>query len=800
MPQTLIPIDRFGGLYTNPHQEDIPDSAASFSLNVDPMALAGTLQGMLNTGAQYTANSVSIPNVYEADWIKYERSNQLLTVSTHSGHPSNPIIITTTAAHNLVSGDKVVIAGVDPAAANGTWRITVLTETTFSIPTATTGNHISGGTVTYTGGFKWDLVYIDKNGNDITAIEDFYNDTTTYRTLSDLVTSGITPKCVKTFNDQVQIGNGINSESNMVYRLLKNKKFFGSQTTVLAGLQSESGQCYNPDIGNGSILVSSVTLTANSSGYFQPNILYKWTVSLVYGNLQESNLNIGYSASNALASSRAYVNLIATGLNDITLLDSRVTGVNIYRAESSDNSASNLGLYRLVKTIDINSGNTLTGTANAAVTTTATTLRDTRLSMVTDFYRGYNVVCDGKVLHVDSNNVDTFTGISWFTSQPASGLAWELSNYGNWFDSGSDYKLAYFDDGRYIDGGATYEGNSGMPEPTTRQSVRYTINEVGGGYHWATNGQVEGEDDVDWQRYIFRSKKFRPNMFDWAREFLVLPRIPTALAWYNNYLYAFSENEIYKIHPELLIIEDTFTGAGCSNRQAVTVTEFGMFFCNVNACYQMHPDGTVETISDAISEDSPIHTTMDGWRTMANFTLNDASSVLDKLMVLYEADKRSVLFFFEGTNIADTLEAFAYFIPTKEWYYWRLGIYNNVTVNTGAFNGKDGEIYVSCDTDLGRLFANTTYTNGSWASKEFHLGKPSQNKSWNMIKWDAVAGTGTVAVTYGTDGTTAIGGTVATSGAWINTYKKTFQIYAALTGNARLDSLDIIVRPLIGDR
>ena len=69
-----------------------------------------------------------------------------------------------------------------------------------------------------------------------------------------------------------------------------------------------------------------------------------------------------------------------------------------------------------------------------------------------------------------------------------------------------------------------------------------------------------------------------------------------------------------------------------------------------------------------------------------------------------------------------------------------------------------------------------------------------------MIKWDATLGTGTVAVTYGTDGTSAVGGTAATSGSWINTYKKTLQVYLVTTGNAVIDSIDIIPRRLFGKR
>lgn len=62
---------------------------------------------------------------------------------------ATPIVITTTAPHELIGGDFVTIAGVmGNTNANGTWSITVLTSTTFSLDTSV-GNaaYTVGGTV-----------------------------------------------------------------------------------------------------------------------------------------------------------------------------------------------------------------------------------------------------------------------------------------------------------------------------------------------------------------------------------------------------------------------------------------------------------------------------------------------------------------------------------------------------------------------------------------------------------------------------------------------------------------------------
>lgn len=63
---------------------------------------------------------------------------------------ATPIVITTSSAHGFADGDTVVVSGVGGnTAANGTWAITKLTSTTFSLDTSVgSGAYTSGGTAT----------------------------------------------------------------------------------------------------------------------------------------------------------------------------------------------------------------------------------------------------------------------------------------------------------------------------------------------------------------------------------------------------------------------------------------------------------------------------------------------------------------------------------------------------------------------------------------------------------------------------------------------------------------------------
>src|SRR5574337_60708 len=66
------------------------------------------------------------------------------TISTSSN--ANPTVITTAAAHGLSTGQSVIITGHSVTAVNGTWPVTVIADTTFTVPVSSTGG--TGGTAT----------------------------------------------------------------------------------------------------------------------------------------------------------------------------------------------------------------------------------------------------------------------------------------------------------------------------------------------------------------------------------------------------------------------------------------------------------------------------------------------------------------------------------------------------------------------------------------------------------------------------------------------------------------------------
>lgn len=72
------------------------------------------------------------------------------SVAITSNSQANPTEVTCASAHNLVTGDTVVIAGVATSNANpnGTRVVTVTTSTKFTVPVNATTAAGTGGTVT----------------------------------------------------------------------------------------------------------------------------------------------------------------------------------------------------------------------------------------------------------------------------------------------------------------------------------------------------------------------------------------------------------------------------------------------------------------------------------------------------------------------------------------------------------------------------------------------------------------------------------------------------------------------------
>ncbi len=113
-------------------------TGAGTSITVTP-TVAGSA-GDLNLTDNLTLTGTGVP---------YTASGTVTGASNPA--PGNPIVITTASTAALVTGDTVTVSGVTGnLAANGTWTITVLSNSTFALNGSTaSGAYVNGGTWTY---------------------------------------------------------------------------------------------------------------------------------------------------------------------------------------------------------------------------------------------------------------------------------------------------------------------------------------------------------------------------------------------------------------------------------------------------------------------------------------------------------------------------------------------------------------------------------------------------------------------------------------------------------------------------
>lgn len=302
---------------------------------------------------------------------------------------------------------------------------------------------------------------------------------------------------------------------------------------------------------------------------------------------------------------------------------------------------------------------------------------------------------------------------------------------------------------------ASYEARTNTSEVNRDLSVKYSMSVEVNGYLFA--GNCSHNEIKNASNQIFRSKIGRFSLFNWANDFVILKSTPTAMANFAGRLYVFDENNIYKINPESLQIEDTFEGIGCSNSKSVIVTEFGMFFANKNGAY-LHNGSIPEKIS------TPIQT---GGKTNMLSLTNSSFSGTDELedlswentggninnsppVVSFDPSSNCALFFVQfrdnellssaylGSNITSKKAVsimhnliWAYSIEKNRWDLWELDKQADLGI---PFTNKTGTVCLAVGNNIYSLFTGGNKKLYSWLSKKFIMGTSTTNKVFNKVK------------------------------------------------------------------
>jgi len=203
---------------------------------------------------------------------------------------------------------------------------------------------------------KYTLVFTD--GTDTKAVTDFYG---TPATSTPISTSSANTMVTRGLG--VHIGRGTANNPRWV-GYVEHGQFSGSAPS---GLQVPVAECsaYN-GTSAGQFAISEGSPAGSGAGFII-GYRYSWAYSLIYDGIQESPLIEGsFSYDPGAANAGKYKPITVTAYG-VASTNPRITGINLYRAESQNANTTDYGFYKLVTTIDINDAS-WTGTTNKTFT------------------------------------------------------------------------------------------------------------------------------------------------------------------------------------------------------------------------------------------------------------------------------------------------------------------------------------------------------------------------------------------------------------------------------------------------
>ena len=294
--------------------------------------------------------------------------------------------------------------------------------------------------------------------------------------------------------------------------------------------------------------------------------------------------------------------------------------------------------------------------------------------------------------------------------------------------------------------------------------------------------------------YILKSKPLRFDQFNYAEDFLALPSKPTAIVGFNGRLYAFDENNTYRIEPNNFYIEDIYEGVGCLGPDAIKVTEYGLFFADKSNIY-MHDGRMPKPIGNNIKRGNSNIAVGSQYRSDKHY---DNTIKHDFIRMGFDGNRKSLLVFVKhvlntGLSTVTSYYCWAYTITKGRWDLWDVGSANPKAVASG----KDGEVYFSNGTDLKYYLGGTGNRNWTWYSKELSAGADSVDKRFIEVY---VGGIPSSAPAIVIDGTT-VTATVSESNkknSIPNVSRKGKKLRVSLSSQTgSVDSIGYIYRPLV---
>ena len=275
--------------------------------------------------------------------------------------------------------------------------------------------------------------------------------------------------------------------------------------------------------------------------------------------------------------------------------------------------------------------------------------------------------------------------------------------------------------------GASYEARTGLSEVITNITPNYSVSTQLNNQMFI--GNIYQKDLEDYSNYIYKSKPYNFDQYNYLEDFLSLPTTPTALASFNGRIYAFDENNMYQIEPNNLYIEDTIKGKGCISQQSIFVNDYGMCFADKNNIY-LHNGKQPIAIGDSILRGDTY-----AWENR-NTTY--------KPVITFDSFRKSYIVFF---RISNSYYSWSYNIVRKRWDLWK---FHASTIPQSAVIGKEGEMLVSNGTNLVHYLGHASSKRSwDWKSKKLNMRQNTGDKSFKNL---SIVGTPTGSINNSSTG------------------------------------------------
>ncbi len=289
----------------------------------------------------------------------------------------------------------------------------------------------------------------------------------------------------------------------------------------------------------------------------------------------------------------------------------------------------------------------------------------------------------------------------------------------------TQYEHTFNDDART----ATYEAINGIPESLKYLTPNYKLSCQLNDFLFVS-GIGHPKINQEGEHMIFRSKQGKFSVFNWSTDFMDLPTKPIALVAFAGRIWAFDENNVYKINPEGLYIEDAAEGIGLLNSESVVTTDIGMFFCDRNNIY-IHNGREASPIGGPIlySQSKP------EWQVGYLDAINRAETLGYTPKLAYDPSKQSIYVVLQGYNESFSSyqrhksRLYSFNIEQKRWDYYECpNVTSLTTSNKGNVIMGDGyQVYNYSVDKRNRLPFK-------WESIPFNMGSTNYDKGFKSLK------------------------------------------------------------------